>query len=395
MRTRLTMIRRAVFAAVILGTTLGCAGAPDRNADAEAAAAAARGGFAALDGGTGTGTGGTTTAASTPAAPAAAADAGVLTGAKPAWVDGSPYAVFPEARYVAAVGYGSRRDAAERSALANLTAVFGQSVQAEIDSVTSYTEAVRNGRVTISTDTNLTNRIVTNAAMDALLGAEIGGVWRGGEGVYYAAAVLDRAVAASLYGDLIRSNERFIAGLLDMRPAEKNSIDGYKNYLLAAATADASRLYANVLTKVGGRPDVDPGAMKDGSEYRLAAREILKTIPVAVDVTGDPSGRVAAALTAALAAEGFRGGVAVTRYALRGAFTLEPVDMPAQQNKFVRYALTARLVDTVTGTELLPYTANGREGHVTLPEAEERALKAAEKKIPTDFGERLRKYLER
>jgi hypothetical protein len=56
---------------------------------------------------------------------------------KPAWVD-TPDLVYSKQRYVAAVGFGPVREQAERNALANLTAVFGQSIQAEMKSTASY-----------------------------------------------------------------------------------------------------------------------------------------------------------------------------------------------------------------------------------------------------------------
>ena len=60
--------------------------------------------------------------------------------------------------------------------------------------------------------------------------------------------------------------------------------------------------------------------------------------------------------------------------------------------------MVANLVDTKDNTELghVPYKIGGREGALTVPEAENRATAAAEKKIahPTDgFGKKLSDYL--
>jgi hypothetical protein len=50
-------------------------------------------------------------------------------------------------------------------------------------------------------------------------------------------------------------------------------------------------------------------------------------------------------------------------------------------------------VDTSTGGVLLPYAINGREGHISLPEAENRAFMAAERKVNGEYGKLLSDYL--
>jgi hypothetical protein len=70
------------------------------------------------------------------------------------------------------------------------------------------------------------------------------------------------------------------------------------------------------------------------------------------------------------------------------------VDLPGQTSKYVRYVLEAALVDRRTGTVLLPYTISGREGHLTVPEAENRALGIIEKQIAGGWAGALGGYLD-
>jgi hypothetical protein len=313
---------------------------------------------------------------------------------KPAWVD-SPDSVYPRQRYVAAVGGGSNRQEAERNALANLTGVFGQSIQAELKTASNYSEAVKNGVIQVSENSSVQNAITTSAEMDTLVGAEIADVWLDdNKSIYYAAAVMEKQKTAVLYADLIRSNERIIGDLTVMDAARKNTLDGYSRYLLAAAIADANRVYANVLTYVGNTSGIKPAEMKKGDEYRLAAAEIARTIPIGVTVSGDKAGRIGNAFSRALTGLGFRSGGSNSRYVLTGNYTAENADLPNQRNIFVRYNIEARLTDTAEGGAiLLPYNANGREGHLTQSEAEERAMGAAEKKIANEFALSMQEYL--
>jgi hypothetical protein len=54
----------------------------------------------------------------------------------------------------------------------------------------------------------------------------------------------------------------------------------------------------------------------------------------------------------------------------------------------------ANLTDTVEGNSvLLPFNVSGREGHINMPEAENRALREAEKRIEEGYPPALSGYL--
>jgi hypothetical protein len=306
----------------------------------------------------------------------------------------TPDLVYSKQRYVAAVGLGSTREQAEQNALANLTAVFGQSVQAEMKNVASYSEAVKNGVIQVSENVSVQQAITTSSEMDSLLGAEIADAWYDGNGVHYAAAVMEREKTAVLYADLIRSNSRIITDLTTMGDAEKNTLNGYSRYQLAAAIADANRVYANVLTYVGNTTDINPGEMKTGADYRLEAAGIVRNIPIEVTVSGDRSNRIKNAFTRAVGSAGFRTGGANQRYRLVVTLDLRPADFPDPKYQYVRFTVDANLTDTAEGNSVLfPFNVSEREGHISIPEAETRALQQAEKKIVEAYPPALAEYL--
>jgi hypothetical protein len=79
---------------------------------------------------------------------------------------------------------------------------------------------------------------------------------------------------------------------------------------------------------------------------------------------------------------------------LNVSYTMTEADLPGQQNKFVRYQITGSLADTAEGNSgLFSWDATGREGHLTITEAEERAIRAAEAKIGAEFEDVLKAYL--
>jgi len=319
---------------------------------------------------------------------------------KPAWVE-SVDTVYDRGLYVAAVGHASDRETAEKSALTNLAAIFGQSIQSDQAITNTYREAVINGATAGWTDDiAMQNTIETSVSMDNLIGAEVRETWYDGVGTYYAAAVMDRLKTAEIYMNMIRANQAMIGNLIKMNQTEKYTIEGFIRYQFAAVTADVNLTYANVLSAIGFPY---PGNLQKGDEYRLEALEIVKAIPVLVQVAKrddiDRAGRISAAFTKALSDFGFRtstSGSGSTPYTLRVDFNLSEVQLPNQQNKFVRYEITANFTGSMSGVGQLPsYSISGREGHTSVSEAENRAIMIAERKIVEEYKNLLSEYFSR
>jgi hypothetical protein len=309
---------------------------------------------------------------------------------KPAWVD-SVDSVYGRSQYAAAVGYASNRDMAEKNAIANLAAIFGQSIKADQTITNTYQEAARNG-VTAGWTDNITmqNTIKTSASMDTLVGAEIKEVWFDSRSTYYAAAVMEKTKTAQLYNEMIKANQNMIDNLIKMNQADKNSLEGFSRYQFAAVVADINVTYGNLLQVIGSPL---PSGLIKGDNYRLEAQSITKSIPVGITVRNDKSGRIRDAFAKAFSDIGFRSGGNNSRYILNVDITVSPVDYPNNPNKFARIELSANLTDTSDRSVLLPYNFNEREGHTTISEAENRAYMTGERKINNEYKILLTDYL--
>jgi hypothetical protein len=204
---------------------------------------------------------------------------------------------------------------------------------------------------------------------------------------------MDKAKTAILYADLIRSNRQTITDLITMSNTEKNTFDGYSRYQLAAVIADVNRPYANILSLTGNTSGIEPGSLKNGDDYRLEAVNITKTIPIAVAVTNDRLDRIRSAFVSVLSSIGFRSGGNNSRYVLNVTVTLTEAIFPDKTYKHAQYVVDANLTDTVEGAVLLPFNVNGREARADLPQAENMAISAAEKKIKDGYGQLLLEYL--
>ena len=304
---------------------------------------------------------------------------------KPAWVD-NPSAAYPELLYVCAVGYGAGREAAESSALGSLTAFFKQSVTSRV-SIADAEEEVDGRSVSSS---SLFQSVEAVAALDKLIGAEIKAVWNDtGNGLWYAAAVMDKAKCRELYAAELDKAENEIRALIDLSGGV--TFESIARCRKARALAGSADVYALVLALLGGpnRYGEVSGLVSQADAALIAA----KAVPVDVRVTGDVNGRVKAAFAGVFAAEGFKTGSRASRYALEATLITAPAPKTMYFN--TRYTIDAVLKDTVTGAELFTYNAANRESHpASQDDADSRALIGVQRKITDEFPAVLREYLE-
>jgi hypothetical protein len=309
---------------------------------------------------------------------------------KPAWVD-SVDSVYNRAQYAAATGYASSREMAEKNALANLTGIFGQTIQADQLIVNTYQEAVKNGVTAGWTDNiAMQNTIETTALMNTLVGAEIKEIWFDSRNTYYAVAVMEKTRTVQIYNEMIKANQDVISNLLSMSQADKNTLEGFSRYQFAAIVADINITYGNVLQVIGSPL---PAGLTKGDNYRIEAQNITKSIPIAITVKNDKSGRIQGAFAKALSDIGFRSGGNNSRYTLNVDIIITPVEYPNNTNKYARIELGANLTDTAAKSVLLPFNFDTREGHNSASEAENRAYMAAERKINEEYRKLLSNYL--
>ena len=308
---------------------------------------------------------------------------------QPDWIR-DPYSKYDRNLYVAARGSGNNPQVAESTALGNLVGTFDRSIQIDEKISTSFQQAVKSGvTANWSENTAIDTTIASSAGMDTLLGAEIGETWNDGKNEYWAVAILDKQKAILAYSDMVKSNQAMIRKLIDMPASEKGSLEGYARYSLAAVVADINVSYGNLLTFIG----MPVQGLQRGDDFRLEASSITKTIPVGITVRNDKSGRIQGAFAKALSDLGFQSGGANSRYVLDVDIATSPVELANNANKFSRIEVTGNLKDTMSGTVLVPYNFNFREGHTTQAEAENRAYATAERKINEEYKSRLDEYL--
>jgi hypothetical protein len=313
---------------------------------------------------------------------------------QPEWVN-KPDTKYPQAQYVAASGDGKTAEEAQYKARVNLLGIFGMKISDDLVIDERYIETNKSGNTSWS-DSLSSERRISASAEGILAGCEIKENWKNSKGTeYYALAVMERTKTVDLYKDIISRLSRSINETLNVQ--NKNTFEGYSRYRFAATLAKDIDSCVNILRYAGGSGSV-PAGLKSENDYLVEANNIIKTIPVRVIVIRgkefDKSDRIQNAFAATVGKVGFRTGDASSPYALQVTLALSEVNLANQANKFARYEIAAEMIDVRSRQGLLPtYSINGREGHQNYPEAQERAIRAAEAKINSEYKAELEEKL--
>ena len=307
----------------------------------------------------------------------------------PEWVN-RPNTNYPDSQYVVAVGDGRSLEEAQHKAKANLLQIFGMKLTDESVIAETYEQTTTNNN-TNWTETVSSNRRLSASAEGILVGCEIKENARTGT-THYALAVMENSKAASSYRDIIVRLSATITDVLNI--PNINTINGYARNLVAAELAKDIESCVNVLRQVGGNI---PAGLKSEREYLNDARNILTSIPVRVVLVRgaefDNENRIQNAFSQAIGLVGFRTGSNTSPYVLEVTLALSEVTLD-NPNKFSRYEIAADLRDASTRQSEIPvWSINGREGHANYSEAAQRAVRAAEARINSEYKGLLEKSL--
>ena len=311
-------------------------------------------------------------------------------GKRPAWVD-NPASAYSRDIYITAVGSAPNREEAEKKALAGIVAYFGQSIQSDFTVANIYSEAITNGVINISDNTNVRDVIVTAASMDSLIGAEIGSVWDDGKKTIYVLAFLERARTVAIYTEIIQMNQGNINKLITMSAAQKNTFDGYARYKLAILLAGMNANYVNVVNLAGG--STASLNLTTADSLSLEASNIIKSISVGFTVKGDSNNRVRDTFAKILNAEGIRTQGSNPPYTMEISIDMSEATFPNNTNKFCRYTVSANLIEKSTGNVLVPFNFTDRAAHTTYAEAQNRAFLDIERRINGNYPAAFQAYL--
>ncbi|MFW6253195.1 MAG: LPP20 family lipoprotein, partial [bacterium] len=277
-----------------------------------------------------------------------------------------PSTVYPQQRYMAAVGSGRDRRDAEQQALAALSQAF--EVEIEVDETTRerYRELMTDSGTMTTSEIDLTQvRDVRSA--QTLLNVQFGEAFMDQNNRVHIVAYLDRMETGRLYVDLINRNEAQIDGYVSEASGSGDPLRRYAFLSAAEAVAANNDVLKDQLRIISPPMSATASAGSSRSEIVSRRTDAAQSLPVAIEVTGDTEDRILPILSRAVAAERFPISDSDAVLSVEGAFEIEGIELNPDFES-VAWAFSATF-GRADGTTLLTYDDQGRSSGITVERA--------------------------
>lgn len=312
-------------------------------------------------------------------------------GGKPQWLQ-NPKLVYPENRYLTAVGSGDTRSAAEDMAAGNLAKIFEANITADQTVSERYYELMSAEKSEYEQQTNI-RKNVNVRSQQTLFNVQFAESYTDNLGQVHVLAYIDRLKTAGIYEEKIADNSTRIKYFVKQAQASSDILQKYAFY------SAANVIIARNQTLIQQLAIISP-VSKDVLELNYNPQEIktqftqtAQKIKFQIEIINDRENKITSLVKEILTDMGF---VVGTPPLLKASGSLEivPTDLKRQNLIFVRYELQLEIIDNNFQT-LVTINDKGREGHISETEAEARAVMTIENKIKRELRDKLNSYFDR
>jgi len=319
----------------------------------------------------------------------------VITGKRPDWVNGESVR-YPSSLYLTGVGYDSERQSAEDKARAEIAKIFYSNIDSRTRTYQEYLQTTSRGKTRTREAFDIEG-ITRVSTQKVLSGVKISHVYRETrpEPLFYVLAVLDRRQSAEILRHKIQKLDRDIKRLFTGSQEEEDKLAGIKNLKEAIRKHLLREAYDAEFRIVNRSGEgIPPKTGFTEMKNRLSAT-LLRDFLIALSVEGSRAGEIREALVEGLNREGFSICEDISRASVvvRGTVEIKPLDRGTPEWRYVRWKTHFDLVDQRGGAVFGSIGETGREGHLNLLQAEDRAVRKMQKILTTDIARDITKYL--
>jgi hypothetical protein len=319
----------------------------------------------------------------------------VTKGKRPDWIDGESIQ-YPSSRYLTGVGYDPDRKTSEDKARAEIAKIFFSKIDSRTRSYQDYLQITSKGK-SKTRETFSIEEITKVSTQKVLSGVRISSVYQdtGSEPIFYALAVLDRDQSAKILRDKIQQLDQDIKGLLTRAKGEGDMLAKVK-YLKQSIQKHILREAYDAELRIVSPSGTGISSPIHFTEIKSRLESILlRDFLIGVSVKGSRAVEIQEALVQGLNKQGFSIGEDLSRakVLVRGAVEIKALDRGSPEWKYVQWRAHFDLVDKVGGSVFGSVSKTGREGHRSLPQAENRAVRKIRKALTTEISEEMRRYI--
>ncbi len=319
----------------------------------------------------------------------------VKQGKRPGWIN-KESEIYPSSMYLTGVGYGTDRQSAEDNARSEIAKIFYSDIHSRTSTFQEYlkTTSESKEKVTQRFDIEEITRVSTHKLLS---GVRIARVFKQTkpDNVFYALAVLNRKQSAMIVKYKIQELDIEIRRLIHNAEKEEDKLSKIKilkeaiqQYVLREAYDAEFR----IVNKSGKGVSSDTGFNE--IKNRLTSI-LLRDFLIFLSVKGDRASEIHEALIEGLNRQGFSISEDFNRASVvaRGNVEIMPIEFGAQEWKYVRWRVHFDLIDQKGGAIFGSIGKTGRYGHISLSQAEDRAVLKVKEMLTADIADDITKYI--
>ncbi|MDX2440395.1 MAG: LPP20 family lipoprotein [Desulfobacterales bacterium] len=298
--------------------------------------------------------------------------------------------------YMTGVGYAPDRQTAENKARAEISKIFYSEIDASNRAYEEYLQTTYKGKSKTRESINIED-ITKISTQKVLSGVSIAQVYQQSrpEKLFYALAILDREQTKRILRQKIAQLDQDIQKLLADSQIEKDKLIQIK-YLNTCIEKHIIRQAYNTELRIVTRSGEGIPPSISFTEIKKQLTDILlRDFLIALSVKGTRSSDIREALVEALNKKGFSvsDDFANASVVVRGNVNIRPFEQGSSEWKFVRWKAYFDLVDQQGGAVFGSIKKTGKEGHLNVSQAEERAVRKIRKILATDIADDITKYI--
>lgn len=316
---------------------------------------------------------------------------------QPVWIT-NPASLYAEREYLVGVGEADTAKAAEDRAYGAIARIFKAAVDSRSTELEKYLQTESKGKTDVQRQVAIEE--MTKVTSEKVLeDVKIRERWRDKTTArYYALAVINRGHAAAVLTERISSLDKEAKGLLKTAGETADKFEKIRS-LRKAIKALISREMYNTDLRV-----VNPAGKGIKSSINLAditselEAYLSKEFNIYITVAGDNSSAVRKAVVEGLNREGFsvlrkETEPDLTDLLVIGEVSLWKADIPDPKWKYFRWCADFQLVDAKNGKAFGKISRSGKEGHLTLSEAENKAMRIMQKEAVSAISSQLANFI--
>ncbi len=306
----------------------------------------------------------------------------------PAWIS-NPNSVYPDISYLAAVGEGDNRKAAENSALSNLALIFKSDIKVDNTQIDKYNELFGD-KEGFQHESNVTKKVNVSGGQ-TLYNVKFGETFTNNIGRVFIVAYIERLETAEIYNEKISNNTEKIKFFANLATSSNDVLTNYASLNAASFFALDNEMLKSQLKIISPEFGNFNDSDYDFNDINKKAIDAAKKISFSVNIENDTDQKVSTFVKDLLNSKGF---VINANPVLNitGNITYEKLDLQRKE-KFVSWTLFLN-VSNLANETILTSSFKGREGSVSYDAAISRCVNEIGKKIKSDFNKKLTDFFD-